>query len=210
MDNKLFQIKKPDTSSSINPIIESRWSPRAFNPNSNINSNQLRSIFEAARWTASSHNTQPWRFIVGIRGDKTFNSILNGLVDFNKLWACNASVLILSLVDLSDNPNDKTRLVRIYDLGQSVSSMVFQAQTDGIYTHQMSGFDNKLIESTLNIDDNYISISVIAMGILDDPENVLKPISNDIYSMEINKRERRGLENTVYAEWKTPFDFNSV
>lgn len=44
-------------------LIAERWSPRAFADRA-VEPEKLRSLFEAARWAASSFNGQPWRFFV--------------------------------------------------------------------------------------------------------------------------------------------------
>ena len=52
----------------IEEILE-RWSPRAFSHRA-VAGEDLKKIFEAARWAASSYNEQPWRFLVAIGATK--------------------------------------------------------------------------------------------------------------------------------------------
>ena len=42
----------------IHDLIARRWSPYAFAPRP-VSEDDLRSLFEAARWAASSYNEQP-------------------------------------------------------------------------------------------------------------------------------------------------------
>ncbi|MEJ2595512.1 MAG: nitroreductase family protein [bacterium] len=58
----------------IAEIFRQRWSPRAFS-NKAVEKEKLQCILEAARWAPSSMNEQPWRFIVGQKGDKTWDKI---------------------------------------------------------------------------------------------------------------------------------------
>jgi nitroreductase len=44
------------------------WSHRAFEPRT-IPASELRCRFEAARWSASSYNAQPWDYIVATKDD---------------------------------------------------------------------------------------------------------------------------------------------
>ncbi|MFE4084123.1 nitroreductase family protein [Streptomyces albogriseolus] len=37
----------------------------------------------ADRWAPSAYNAQPWRFLVGRRGDTTYLRILDALIPFN-------------------------------------------------------------------------------------------------------------------------------
>src|SRR5712691_3350867 len=99
------------TAASDYPILDlfkERWSPRAFSPQK-IEPEKIRSLFEAARWAASSFNEQPWRFIVGVAGDATHEKLASCLVPANATWAPKAPVLALSVAWLkftqSGNPN---------------------------------------------------------------------------------------------------------
>ena len=85
----------PGMPGMLEPILH-RWSPRAF-ADRDVPAEDLKRGFEAARWAASCFNEQPWRFIVGRRGDETFRKILDALVPGNQVWAKNAPVLILSV-----------------------------------------------------------------------------------------------------------------
>ena len=53
----------------------------------------LRSLFEAARWAASSYNEQPWAYIVATSSDReAFERMLSCLVEGNRVWAKAAPV----------------------------------------------------------------------------------------------------------------------
>jgi len=78
----------------INPVILNRWSPRSMT-SEQLSYDELMSLFEAARWAPSSVNVQPWRFIYATRNTGEWKALFNLLVDFNKNWAKNASVLIV-------------------------------------------------------------------------------------------------------------------
>ena len=66
-----MSLKTAVTSLPINEVLQERWSPRAFNGQM-IATDILQRMFEAARWSPSASNEQPWRFIVGIKGDGTY------------------------------------------------------------------------------------------------------------------------------------------
>jgi len=44
-------------------------------------------FFTAAAWAASSYGQQPWRFLVGRKGDETYAKIFDSLMEFNQGWA---------------------------------------------------------------------------------------------------------------------------
>ena len=57
---------KPDH--PVHELITKRWSPYVFADKS-VSEADLKSLFEAARWAASSYNEQPWRYIVATKAD---------------------------------------------------------------------------------------------------------------------------------------------
>jgi nitroreductase len=91
-----------DTSVRLLPALAERWSPRSFDPTASVDEDKLTAALEAARWSPSANNTQPWRFIVARRGGAAFEAIEENLMGFNKAWAGSASVLIVALAEVID------------------------------------------------------------------------------------------------------------
>jgi len=56
--------KSANTQFEIHEFLKKRWSPRAFNGQS-VEKEKLQRLFEAARWSPSASNEQPWAFIIG-------------------------------------------------------------------------------------------------------------------------------------------------
>src|SRR3954467_9704163 len=84
----------------VHELITKRWSPRAFADRA-VEPEKLRSIFEAARWAASSGNEQPWRFIVATKAEPAaYDRMLSVLNPKNQTWAKSAPVLGLSVAVL--------------------------------------------------------------------------------------------------------------
>lgn len=92
--------KKIKSDFPINTLSANRWSPRAFTDKA-IEKEKLQSIMEAARWSASAFNAQPWRFLIGYKGDENYQKIFNSLIEFNQLWAAKAPVLILNCYEIN-------------------------------------------------------------------------------------------------------------
>ena len=111
-------VKKPaETSVPIHDLIRHRWSPRAFDPRP-VESEKLRSLFEAARWASSSYNAQPWYFIVGTKDDpENYNRVLDSFVEFNQGWAKQAPVVALSVAKLNFDDGKPNRHA-FHDVGQ--------------------------------------------------------------------------------------------
>src|SRR6516165_4105308 len=76
----------------IESIMIERWSPRAMSGKA-VSDEELFTLFEAARWAASSFNAQPWRFVYAKRETQEWKTFFDWLVDFNKSWAQNAGAL---------------------------------------------------------------------------------------------------------------------
>ena len=87
--------QKIDFSARENPmgvdeLFMQRWSPRAFQKTS-IDDASMSRIMEAARWSPSCFNAQPWRFYTSTTD--TFNDFLNLLVEGNQGWAKDNAVI---------------------------------------------------------------------------------------------------------------------
>src|SRR3974390_3469475 len=92
--------KKAPTDYPIHELLAERWSPYAFEDRP-VAPDDLRSLFEAARWAASSYNEQPWSYIVATREDgPAFAQLLSCLVEGNQVWAKAAPVLALGCTTL--------------------------------------------------------------------------------------------------------------
>ncbi|MDH5726616.1 MAG: nitroreductase family protein, partial [Nitrospira sp.] len=84
----------------IHDLFARRWSPRAFDERP-VETQLLRSLFEAARWAPSSNNEQPWRFIVASKEHQTdWNRLFECLAEGNRRWAFRAPVLVLSVASM--------------------------------------------------------------------------------------------------------------
>ena len=184
--------KRATTTFPILDVLAERWSPRGFDHNATLTLADLGPAFEAARWAPSANNLQPWSFVVGFRGDETFDKIAATLSGFNASWAPHASALIVALtntVTASGRPNVYAR----YDLGQSVAHFSAQAQADGILLHQMGGFDGDALTAALGVEEPFEVVSVIAAGSLADPST----LSDELAERENTPRERKEISEFV-------------
>ena len=93
-------VKIASADSPIYEVLAERWSPYAFRGKP-VSQDELRSLFEAARWAPSSYNEQPWRYVVATRDDRAqFERLLSCLVEGNQGWAKHVPVLALGIVSL--------------------------------------------------------------------------------------------------------------
>src|ERR1035441_2279556 len=81
-----MNTKKAVTDYPILPILAERWSPYGFEDRP-VSEADLRSLFEAARWAASSYNEQPWNYLVATSENSAeFGRLLSCLVESNQAW----------------------------------------------------------------------------------------------------------------------------
>lgn len=188
--NKLAKTKY-----GIHFLLESRWSPRAFR-DENIEKEKLQRMFEAAQWAPSSMNEQPWKFIVGEKGTDSYNKIFESLADFNKRWAKNAPVLVVSLAKKNFTHDGRENFHFLYDTGQAVAHMTFQAMYEGLYVHQMGGFNFEILKYGFSIPEEFYIVTVIAIGYLGKSEM----LEDDLKSRELADRERKDIGEIFYVD----------
>ncbi len=147
-----------------NELITKRWSPRAFF-NKTVEEEKLQTLFEATRWTPSSMNEQPWRFVLVEKKNKeAFDNIIDTLMDGNKDWASTAPVLICVAAKCRFDYRDLENRHAIYDTGQAVATFTLQATDLGLYVRQMGGFTPEKAKKNLQIPDGFEPIVILALG----------------------------------------------
>lgn len=147
----------------IDPIFLNRWSPRAFDPDP-IDEDTIRSIFEAARWTMSCFNDQPWVFGYATAADEL--DLYRGLLaEGNRKWAATAPVIGIIFARLRFKHNDKPNRWAEFDCGAAWMALTMQARKFGLYTHGMAGFDEPRVYDTLGIpQSDYKAVCAFALG----------------------------------------------
>jgi nitroreductase len=137
----ILMEKIAETQVPIHELISRRWSPRAFSERP-VEPEKLLILFEAARWSASASNEQPWAFLVASQQDpKNFEDMVGVLVEFNQTWANKAPVLILTLAHTKFEKDGRPNRHAFYDLGQAAANLALQATELGLATHPMAGFN---------------------------------------------------------------------
>jgi nitroreductase len=185
----------PELAYPVHSLIEERWSPRAFSDKP-LRPEDLRSLFEAARWAASSMNAQPWRFVAAPRTEPAlFEGLLGCLVEKNQSWAKAAQALVLTVAVSKFEHNQQPNRHAFYDLGQAAAQLVLQATALGISVHQMGGFSVDKARALYGIPADFEPVSVLALGYLGDPAQ-LPP---DLAAREGVPRVRRPQTETVFA-----------
>jgi nitroreductase len=195
--SEVNELKQAPAQANVLPVFLHRWSPRSF-ADRDVSLTDLKTIFEAARWAASSYNEQPWRFLVGARGSETYQKIFSSLVEFNQLWAKTAPVLILGVARTRFSHNESANAVAQYDLGAAGITICYQASALGLFTHQMAGYDRDIARKAFGIPEEFIFGSVMALGYLGEPAALT---SEQMLAQEIAPRQRKPLGEIVFSVW---------
>lgn len=180
------------TSAPLHPLLSERWSPRGFDTGHRLPEQQLTALLEAARWSPSANNAQPWRFVVTQRGEAAFERLVGSLSGNNRRWAGRASALLLVLAETTDETGTP-RPYALYDTGQAVAHLVTQAQAEGLSTHQMGGFDKPAAVAGFGIDPRFTPVVVIAVGLRQDEHG----LPDDLAEREGAPRQRRPLAELI-------------
>jgi nitroreductase len=148
----------------IDDLLANRWSPYVFSPRP-VAASDVRALFEAARWAASSYNEQPWRYIVATRDDSgEFDRLLSCLVELNQGWAKSAPVLALGIVGLAFERNGKPNPAARHDLGLASGNLSVEATKRGISVHQMSGIVPERARELYGIPEGFEPLTALAIG----------------------------------------------
>ena len=195
-------MEKPaNTTHPIHDLVRRRWSPVGF-ADRPVEREKLLSLFEAARWAASSYNEQPWRFIVCPREDQeAYGRLLGCLVEQNVAWAQRAPVLMLTVAKLRFSHNDVPNRHAWHDVGQAIATLLVQATALGLHAHQMAGFDAAKARAAFGIPDGFEPVAAVALGYLEDAQALPAPLKE----RELRPRQRKPLTDLVFGgQWSAP------
>ncbi len=191
------QTPRNPVDAPVQELLTRRWSPYAFDPSRPVASEDLHSLFEAARWTMSSYNEQPWRYIVGVRerDHQTWSQVLDVLVDGNKPWARHAPVLVLGLVKTHFERNGRENKAAAHDLGAASAMLTVEATARGLVVHQMIGIEPDRAREVFAVDESMVPWTALAIGYHGDGS-----LLDEAYrSRDDRPRERRPLSELIVA-----------
>jgi len=194
-------VKTATPDHPVHELITRRWSPYAF-ADRPVSEDDLRSLFEAARWAQSSYNEQPWRYIVATKADPAeFARLLSCLVEGNQAWAQAAPVIGLGCTSLVFERNGKPNAAAIHDLGIASATLTFEATARGLYVHQMIGIVPDRAREVYRIPEGVQPLTGLAIGYAADPA----ALPEKYRERDLAKRTRKPLAGFVFeGEWGKP------
>ncbi len=181
---------------NIVDLLKKRFSGRSFDSQRFVSQEQMVLLAEAARFSPSCYNDQPWTFIFCNKktNPKAYDAALSSLVPFNQEWASSAPLLIVVSAAPSFRHNDKPNRWSAFDTGAATMSLCIQATSMGLMTHQMGGFDEESARKVFHIPADYQVLSIVAVG-------YEKP---NLKESDIKNERRPSTENFFQGTWGIP------
>ena len=186
----------------MHELIRQRWSARGYDPVAAVSADDVVEILEAGRWAPTWGSMQPVRFVVGLRGDETFDALTGVLKRGNTTWAPAAGALILLCT--TDDPSDpKPDLYGGVDLGLALAQMILQCGALGLNGHPLAGFDKGAARTAFDIPDDKKPLAMLAVGQLADRST----LPDEIRERDERPRERLPLDQIAFGRrWGEPFE----
>lgn len=201
----IAKIKLAPSLEDVHELIRRRFSPRAFSGQA-VTADQVRVLLDAARWSASCFNEQPWRFILTTKADPVaYDKMLSVLVERNQLWAKNAQVLMLTVAKTTFSHSGQPNRYGLHDTGMALTTLMLQATSMGLYAHAMAGFDRDKARVAFRIPEDYEPGAAVAIGYPGNPE----ALAPEFRAIEMAPRQRKPLDEIVYGiEWGKAASFD--
>lgn len=185
----------------IHELLQVRHSPYAFDPERPVSEEDLTALFEAARWTMSSYNAQPWRYIVGVRDrSRTLWEQIHGvLVEGNQPWAAHAPVLALGIVEHRFEHNHELNKAAAHDLGAASAFLTLEATARGLCVHQMAGIEPEKARQVFGVTGSLEPLTGLAIGYAGKADL----LDQKYAEREQRPRQRKPLADLILAGWDT-------
>ena len=187
------QYREPDY--DISPMFIHRWSPRALGRE--MEEDELKALFEAARWAPSSYNNQSWRFIYATHEDEEYEEFVDLMNEFNAGWAEPGYALIVLASKKTFDHNGEESITHSFDTGAAWENLALEAARRGLVAHGMQGFGYEEAKKVLDIPDEFEVEAMIAVGSKEDEQ----ALDEDI---QVNPNGRKSMDEIVS---KGSFDF---
>lgn len=170
-----YSQRKEQAHPNTDSLFIERWSPRSFKK-TEIPQEIRDTLFDAARWSPSAFNEQPWRIFVS-NSDDDFERFLSLVAEQNQVWVKDASILGFMIAKNHSSHNNELNPWAIYDCGFFWASFTFQARKLGLFTHALAGIKHEEVYKEFDIPkDKYTVIAGFAIGEIDTPDKVPEDI----------------------------------
>ena len=187
--------KRALTDHPILKLLAERWSLYGFTSRPVTNA-ELRPLFEAARWAASSYNEQPWSYLIATKeSPQEFERLLSCLVEGNQAWAKTAPALALGVVSLRFAKNQQDNRAAVHDLGLATANLVMEATSRDLSVLQMIGLLPDKARELYQIPAHFEAWTAMAIGYRAEPADLPEALK----VRDLTLRQRKPLGEFVFT-----------
>ncbi len=146
-----------------NTLFMKRESKRSYHSRP-IPKGVMDRLWERIRWSPSSSNAQPWRFIF-VSDPEQHQKVMAGLARGNQ-WAAKAPTLVVVCARKEDDHirDDNGVQYHQFDCGLATMSLLLGAVEEGLMGHPMAGWKHQPIAEALGIPDGFDIMCVVSLG----------------------------------------------
>ena len=167
--------------------IESRRAYRAFTTKP-IEKKVLNRLVQAAHFSPSSLNSQPWRIITVV--DEAKLDALKATLSGGNYWAKKAPVIAAFITNADWGLRLDGRDFVFFELGMAAMAYQLQAVEEGLYVHPIAGFNADEAKKILKVpEENTIEV-LLVLGYPGDPSD----LNEKHQESENSERNRKPLE----------------
>ncbi|HEU5360933.1 MAG TPA: thioesterase family protein [Candidatus Deferrimicrobiaceae bacterium] len=181
-------------------VIAQRVSRRAY-ADRPVEPEKIERMIEAARWSPSCANRQPWRFVIVGRNDPS-RAALDRALDEGNSWARRAPVLIVAGARKADAAVVESREYFLLDTGLATMSLLYRGVDQGLLVHPMAGWKEEPLRAALSLPGDFLPAVVVAVGYAGNPED----LDEQARKKDEKPRVRKATGEIAFSgRWGNPF-----
>jgi len=181
-------------------LAAARRSGRAY-ADRPVEPEKIERMIEAARWSPSCANRQPWRYVIVEKGAPS-RSPLEAALDPGNSWAKRAPVLVVAAARKADGSVVESREYYLHDTGLATMSLLYRGVDMGLLVHPMAGWKEGAVRVALGMPDDAVPIAVVAVGYAGSPGD----LDEETRKKDQKPRVRKGIGEIAFSgRWGEPF-----
>lgn len=120
-------------------------------------------LLEAARWSPSGGNKQPWRVVYALGKTPAFDALFDCLEPGNQEWCRRAGALIVLSAQVI-RPDGRASPSATFECGLACMALLLEATILGLVAHPMGGWDRDRLRLAAGLAPGMEPQVVVAVG----------------------------------------------